>query len=115
MNRTITPAKRVLGVADYLGRTRECGFMIIELIAAVTVISILTTLALNAYNKIVNDTKLANANVLVSTLTSAKTAFVADRSTSPAAIQQFNSDPDANFALIAPYIRVKGAQPGQRR
>jgi hypothetical protein len=64
-----------------------------------------------AYNKVINDTKLAKANALVSTLSTAKAAFAADPSTSPAAIQQFNSDPDANFASIAPYIRVKGVQP----
>jgi type IV pilus assembly protein PilE len=108
---TLTATKRVLGVADHLGRTRERGFTIIELIAVVTVISILTTLALGAYNKVVNDAKLANANALVSTLMTAKTAFVADPSTSGAAIHQFNAAPDANFASIAPYIRINGAQP----
>ena len=108
---TLTATKRVLGVADYLGRTRERGFTIVELIAVVTVISILTTLALSAYNKVVNDAKLTNANALVSTLMTAKTAFVADPSTSLAAIQQFNAAPDANFASIAPYIRINGAQP----
>ena len=108
---TLSATKRVLGVADYLGRTRERGFTIVELIAVVTVISILTTLALSAYNKVVNDAKLANANALVSTLMTAKTAFVADPSTSQAAIQKFNSAPDANFASIAPYIRVNGVQP----
>ena len=64
-----------------------------------------------AYNKVLNDTKLVKANALVSTLATAKTAFVADPSTSQAAIQKFNSAPDANFASIAPYIRVNGVQP----
>jgi hypothetical protein len=64
-----------------------------------------------AYNKVLNDTKLVKANALVSTLATAKTAFVADRSTSSAAIHQFNSAPDANFASIAPYIRANGVQP----
>ena len=108
---TLIAMKRVPGVADYLGRTRNRGFTIVELIAVVTVISILTTLALSAYNKVVNDAKLANANALVSTLMTAKTAFMADPSTSRAAIQQFNEAPDANFASIAPYIRINGAQP----
>ena len=48
---TVTATKRVLGVADYLGRTRERGFTIVELIAVVTVVSILTTLALSAYKQ----------------------------------------------------------------
>ena len=95
----------------YLGRTRKRGFTMVELIVVVTVISILSAFAIGAHNKVVNDAKLAKASALVSTLSTAKTAFVTDRSTSPAEIQQFNSAPDANFASIAPYIRVNGVQP----
>jgi prepilin-type N-terminal cleavage/methylation domain-containing protein len=101
-------------VADYLRRTRERGFTIVELIVVVTVISMLSSFALLAYNKVTNDTRLANANALASTLATAKTAFVADPSTSQAAIQQFNSAPDANFASIAPYLRVNGVQPASQ-
>ena len=108
MNRTITPSKRLLGVADYLGQTGERGFTIVELTVVVTVISILATLAIGAYNKVVGFARLVKTNALVSTLSTAKTAFVADPSTTPAKIQQFNSDPDANFASIAPYIREIG-------
>ena len=95
----------------YLGRTRERGFTIVELIVVVTVISILSALAIAAYNKVVNDAKLANASALVSTLSTAKSAFVADSSTSSTEIQQFNSAPDANFASVAPYIQVNGVHP----
>lgn len=105
------PTERVLGVADHSGRTGEHGFTIVELIVVMTVISILSALAASAYNKVVNDAKQANASALVSTLATAKTAFVTDQSTSPIEIQQFNSDPDASFASIAPYIRVNGVQP----
>ena len=107
----LTPTERVLGVADHIGRTGERGFTIVELIVVVTIISMLSALAAGAYNKVVNDAKQANANALVSTLATAKTAFVTDPSTSPTEIQQFNSDPDASFASIAPYIRVNGVQP----
>jgi prepilin-type N-terminal cleavage/methylation domain-containing protein len=110
-NDGLTPTERVLGVADHIGRTGERGFTIVELIVVMTIISILSSLAAGAYNKVVNDAKLVNANALVSTLVSAKTAFVTDPSTSPTEIQQFNSDPDASFASIAPYIRVNGVQP----
>jgi prepilin-type N-terminal cleavage/methylation domain-containing protein len=107
----LTPTECVLGVADHIGRTGERGFTIVELIVVVTIISLLSGLAAGAYNKVVNDAKQANANALVSTLATAKIAFVTDPSTSPTEIQQFNSDPDASFALIAPYIRVNGVQP----
>jgi prepilin-type N-terminal cleavage/methylation domain-containing protein len=111
MKRTITPSKRLLGVADYLGQTTERGFTIVEPVVVVTVISILSALAVGAYNKLVDFARLVKANALVSTLSTAKTAFAADPSTTPADLQQFNSDPDANFASIAPYIRVNGVQP----
>jgi prepilin-type N-terminal cleavage/methylation domain-containing protein len=107
----LTSTERVLGIADHIGRTGERGFTIIELIVVVAIISMLSALAAGAYNKVVNDAKQANASSLVSTLATAKAAFVADPSTSPTEIQQFNSAPDANFALIAPYIRVNGVQP----
>jgi prepilin-type N-terminal cleavage/methylation domain-containing protein len=107
----ITPTERVLGIADHIGRTGERGFTIVELIVVVTIISMLSGLAAGAYNKVVNDAKQANASALVSTLATAKAAFVADPSTSPTEIQQFNAAPDANFSLIAPYIRVNGVQP----
>ena len=107
----LTPTERVLGVADHIGRTGERGFTIVELIVVVTIISLLSALAAGAYNKVVNDAKKANADALVSTLATAKTAFATDPSTSPIEIQQFNSAPDASFASIAPYIRVNGVQP----
>src|SRR6516164_6748483 len=111
---TSTPTKPTRGVADCLRRTSERAFTIVELIVVVTVISMLTSFALLAYNKVTNDTRQATANALVSMLATAKTAFVADPSTSPAAIQQFNSAPDANFASIAPYLRVNGVQPASQ-
>jgi prepilin-type N-terminal cleavage/methylation domain-containing protein len=107
----LAPIERVLGVADHIGRTGERGFTIVELIVVVTIISMLSALAAGAYNKVVNDAKQANANALVSTLATAKTAFVTDPTTSPTEIQEFNSDPDASFASIAPYIRINGVQP----
>ena len=44
-------------------------------------------------------------------LATAKASFVANPKTTAALISTFNDSPDANFAMIAPYIRVNGAQP----
>ena len=87
------------------------GFTIVELIVVVTVIGLLAAIAVGAYNKVVNDAKAAKSLALVNTLSSAKSLFVSDLSTTPAMIATFNGAPDNNFALIAPYIRVNGAQP----
>ena len=87
------------------------GFTIVELVVVVTVIGLLAALAVGAYNKVVNDAKTTKALALVNTLATAKTLFVGDPRTASAAITTFNGGPDTNFASIAPYIRVNGAQP----
>jgi prepilin-type N-terminal cleavage/methylation domain-containing protein len=87
------------------------GFTIVELIVVITVIGLLAALAVGAYNKVVNDAKQTKALALVNTLATAKSLFVADPNTTSALITQFNGGPDAQFALIAPYIRVNGTTP----
>jgi len=87
------------------------GFTIVELIVVVTVIGLLAAIAVGAYNKVVNEAKVTKSLALVNTLATAKALFVADPKTTPALISTFNGGPDSNFAVIAPYIRVKGAQP----
>jgi prepilin-type N-terminal cleavage/methylation domain-containing protein len=90
---------------------RNQGFTIVELIVVVTVIGLLAAIAVGAYNKVVNDAKVAKSTALVNTLSTAKSLFVADPNTTPALISQYNQGPDNNFAMIAPYIRVNGVQP----
>jgi type IV pilus assembly protein PilA len=92
---------------------RNQGFTIVELIVVVTVIGLLAVIAVGAYNKVVNDAKVAKSNALINTLATAKSLFVADPNTTPGMIAAFNGAPDspAGFLAIAPYIRVNGTQP----
>jgi prepilin-type N-terminal cleavage/methylation domain-containing protein len=88
---------------------RNQGFTIVELIVVVTVIGLLAAIAVGAYNKVVNDAKIAKSTALVNTLSTAKSLFVADPKTTPGMISQYNQSQD--FSWIAPYIRVNGVQP----
>ena len=93
------------------------GFTIVELIVVVTVIGFLAAIAVGAYNKVVNDAKTTKSLALVNTLSTAKSLFVADPTTTEQMIQAFNAGGgnagslDAQFPLIAKYIRVNGAVP----
>jgi prepilin-type N-terminal cleavage/methylation domain-containing protein len=90
------------------------GFTIVELIVVITVIGFLAAIAVGAYNKVVNDAKTTKSLALVNTLSTAKSLFVADPTTTEPAIQGFNGNNgnlEAQFALIAKYIRVNGAVP----
>ena len=88
------------------------GFTIVELIVVITVIGFLAAFAVGAYNKVVNDAKTTKSLALVNTLSTAKSLFVADPATTEANIQTFNGGQlDAQFTLLAKYIRVNGAVP----
>lgn len=90
---------------------KQKGFTIVELIVVITVIGLLAAIAVGAYNKVVNDAKVTKGTALVNTLSTAKSLFVADPRTTSAQLASYNSAPDSNFAMIAPYIRINGAQP----
>src|SRR5262245_10288042 len=90
---------------------RNQGFTIVELVVVVTVIGLLAVIAVGAYNKVVNDAKIAKSTALINTLSTAKSHFVSDPKTTSAMITTYNGAPDTNFNLIAPFIRINGAQP----
>jgi type II secretory pathway pseudopilin PulG len=87
------------------------GFTITELIIVITLVILLAALAVTAYNKLVNDARVAKSANLVTTLATAKSMFVADKNTAPAQIAIFNAAPESNFTVIAAYIRINGATP----
>jgi prepilin-type N-terminal cleavage/methylation domain-containing protein len=88
------------------------GFTIVELVVVVTVIGLLAALAVGAYNTVVNQAKQAKSQALVSTLSTAKSLFVADPARVEADITAYNGGAvDAQFTQIAPYIRVNGNIP----
>jgi prepilin-type N-terminal cleavage/methylation domain-containing protein len=87
------------------------GFTVIELVVVVTVIGLLAVMAVGAYNRVVNDAKTTKSTALVNTLSTAKSLFVGDPRTTSAEILQFNTGPDNQFALVAPYIRINGYTP----
>jgi prepilin-type N-terminal cleavage/methylation domain-containing protein len=96
---------------NYRARANS-GFTIVELIVVVTVIGLLAALAVGAYNTVVNQAKTTKSLALVNTLSTAKSLFVADPATTETMIQAFNAATgDAQFAMIAKYIRVNGAIP----
>src|ERR1700723_3404673 len=88
------------------------GFTIVELIVVITVIGFLAAIAVGAYNKVVNDAKTTKSLALVNTLSTAKSLFVADPTTTEANIQSYNgATGDAQFAFISKYIRDNRAIP----
>ena len=93
------------------GYLPQAGFTIIELIIVVTLVILLAALALTAYSKVVNGARVVKSAGLVTALATTKSMFVADKNTTPAQIAAFNADPESNFAMIAPYIRINGATP----
>ena len=102
------PADAGGGTPGYLLRG---GFTITELIIVITLVILLAALAVTAYNKLVNDARVAKSANLVTTLATAKSMFVADKNTTPAQIAAFNAAPESNFTMIAAYIRINGATP----
>jgi prepilin-type N-terminal cleavage/methylation domain-containing protein len=88
------------------------GFTIVELIVVVTVLGLLAALAVGAYNTVVSQAKQAKSQALVSTLSTAKSLFVADPARVESDITTYNgAADDARFTQLAPYIRVNGNIP----
>ena len=81
------------------------GFTIVELVVVMTIIGILASSAVFAYNKVVNDAKATKNREVASALGHAKALFMLDPGTTAQDVSDFNADPDRNFDKIAPYRR----------
>jgi prepilin-type N-terminal cleavage/methylation domain-containing protein len=109
IERLVTPNR--LPIKDRIAKTAQAGFTIVEMIVVVTIIGLLAAVAVGAHTKVANDVKVTRYKALISTLTAAKSAWLANPATTAGDVQTFNADPEANFAMITPYIRVNGVQP----
>ena len=109
IERLVTPNR--LPIKNRSAETAQAGFTIVEMIVVVTVVGFLAAVALGAHGKVANDAKIIKYKALISTLTIAKSAWLADPATTARDVETFNTGPERNFAMIAPYIRVNGAQP----
>jgi Tfp pilus assembly protein PilE len=109
IERLVTP--NPLPIKNRSAETAQAGCTIVEMIVVVTVIGFLAAVALGAHAKVANDAKIIKYKALISTLTIAKSAWLADPARTARDVQTFNAAPEANFAMIAPYIRLNGAQP----
>ena len=87
------------------------GFTIVELVVVITIIGILASSAVFAYNKVVNDARATKSREVASALEQAKAQFMLDPGTTAQDVSDFNADPESNFDKIAPYLEVNGVRP----
>ena len=87
------------------------GFTLIELIASIAIITVITALAVNRYSLVINDGRTAKQTSVINAVEKAKDLFAAEETRTESEIQSFNGKtPDERVADLLPYIRLNGVQ-----
>ncbi len=88
------------------------GFTLIELIAAIAVISVLAALAVNRYGGAVADGRTAKQTAVITTVEKAKELYAVEDSRTIEEIRAFNQKTvSERLSLVKPYIRLNGLEP----
>lgn len=87
------------------------GFTLIELMASIAIIGIISALALNRYSTVVTNGRTAKEQSILSAVEKAKDLFVTEESRAYVELQQYNAMNAADkYAALSPYIRLNGVQ-----
>ena len=90
---------------------KKRGFTLIELIASIAIITVITALAVNRYSVVINDGRTAKQSAVINAVEKAKDLFASEENRTTTEIQNFNSkSPEERVADLLPYIRVNGVQ-----
>ena len=87
------------------------GFTLIELMASIAIIGIISALALNRYSTVLANGRVAKEQSVLSAVEKAKDLFVAEESRAYSELQQYNAMNAADkYTVLSPYIRLNGVQ-----
>lgn len=87
------------------------GFTLIELIASIAIITVITALVVNRYGLVINDGRVAKQNSVINAIEKAKDMYVAEENRTTTEIQNFNAKTiEGRVADLLPYVRLNGLE-----
>jgi prepilin-type N-terminal cleavage/methylation domain-containing protein len=87
------------------------GFTLIELIASIAILTVITAFAANRYGVVINDSRTAKTATVINAIEKAKELFIAEDNRTSQQITAFNALPaDQRINDLLPYIRVNGVE-----
>lgn len=87
------------------------GFTLIELIASIAIITVITALVVNRYGIVISDGRTAKQNSVINAIEKAKDMYVAETNRTATEIQNFNAKPsEGRLADLLPYVRLNGQE-----